>query len=181
MTRSDVDVTEAIRRSRQDNVVRLLLRAFQVLEARMLESMRALGHAEVRAVHLTLLRNIDLEGTRITDIADRAQLTKQAIGQLAKQCEAAGYVRRLPDPDDGRASILTFTEKGRALISGFSGLLGALDGDLGALVGRHRQRMLRTSLSLLLRDPGAPPPARRPRPRRQGSADPNHPSGDDRP
>ena len=62
--------------------------------------------------HTTLLADLDTSGTRITVLAERAGVTKQAVGNLVGELEERGYVRRLTDPADGRATLINFTEKG---------------------------------------------------------------------
>ena len=53
-----------------------------------------------------------MEGTRINVVAERLEITKQAAGQLVGDLEQKGYVAREPDPDDKRATRITFTEQG---------------------------------------------------------------------
>ncbi len=70
------------------------------------------GFGMVAEVHLTLFRNLDLGGTRLTEIASRARMTKQAMAELVDKAERLGFVARLPDPDDGRAKTVVFTPAG---------------------------------------------------------------------
>ena len=74
----------------------------------------AAGYRGLRPAHMSILIHIDHPpaGTRITDLADRAQMTKQSMGQLVTDFEAAGYVERVPDPTDGRAKIVRLTPAG---------------------------------------------------------------------
>lgn len=95
---------------------RLLFIAAMRFEARMLEAINALGFPDVRLVHLTVPRNLDLAGTRITELAARAVMTKQSMSILVEQCEALGFVERLPDSADRRAKIVAFTPHGFELI-----------------------------------------------------------------
>ncbi len=70
------------------------------------------GSPMVAEVHLTLFRNLELGGTRLTEIASRARMTKQAMAELVDKAERLGFVARLPDPDDGRAKTVVFTPAG---------------------------------------------------------------------
>jgi len=97
---------------RDANVGRLLNNAVRRFEGRVLELMGEAGYAETRMAHINLTRNLDLEGTRLTELAKRASMTKQAMGELAEQCEALGLIAREQDPSDGRARIITFTAFG---------------------------------------------------------------------
>ena len=81
---------------------------------RMFERMREAGFADVREGHGCVFGFIDLEhGSRLTDLAERARLTKQAVGEAVAELERKGYVERVPDPEDGRAKIIKLTDRGR--------------------------------------------------------------------
>jgi DNA-binding MarR family transcriptional regulator len=72
------------------------------------------GFGDVREGHGCVFGFIDVEhGSRLTDLAERAGLTKQAVGEAVAELERKGYIERLPDPEDGRAKIIKLTERGR--------------------------------------------------------------------
>jgi len=72
------------------------------------------GFDDVREGHGCVFGFVDLDqGSRLTDVAERARLTKQAVGEAVAELERLGYVERAPDPADGRAKIIKFTERGR--------------------------------------------------------------------
>jgi DNA-binding MarR family transcriptional regulator len=71
------------------------------------------GHPEIREGHGCVFGFIDLDkGSRLTDLAADAGLTKQAVGEAVTELERLGYVIRVPDPQDGRAKIIKLTERG---------------------------------------------------------------------
>jgi DNA-binding MarR family transcriptional regulator len=78
------------------------------------------GHPEIREGHGCVFGFIDLEhGSRLTDLALSAGLTKQAVGEAVTELERLGYVVRVPDPGDGRAKIIQLTDRGMdAVIKG---------------------------------------------------------------
>jgi DNA-binding MarR family transcriptional regulator len=53
------------------------------------------------------------EGSRVTDLADRARITKQSASVLVEQLERAGYVERVADPVDARAKLVRIAARGR--------------------------------------------------------------------
>ena len=67
---------------------------------------------DIRPGHGCVFGNIDPDGSRLTDLAERARMTKQSVGEVASDLEKRGYVERAPDPDDGRAKIIRLTERG---------------------------------------------------------------------
>ncbi|NQV81494.1 MAG: winged helix-turn-helix transcriptional regulator [Alphaproteobacteria bacterium] len=90
-----------------------LWRASHAFVGLMMAGYRALGYDDLSESHTTLLPHLDVDGTRITEIAARAGLTKQAIGQMVSDLEDRGYVLRAADPSDARAKIVRYTAKGR--------------------------------------------------------------------
>ena len=104
---------------RHANIGRLLNNAVRRFEARVLELMTASGHVETRITHVSPTWNLDVEGTRLTELARRASMSKQAMGELVDQCVDLGLVDRIADPSDGRARIVMFTSAGLAWLEAF--------------------------------------------------------------
>jgi DNA-binding MarR family transcriptional regulator len=104
------------------------------------------GAPRLRRSHTSLFPHIDLDGTRMSDLAERLGVTKQAVSQLVDDLEALGVVARVPDPDDARARRVIFTERGRAGF--FSGLatLRELEAELSSSIGEKRMAQLRAAL-----------------------------------
>jgi DNA-binding MarR family transcriptional regulator len=78
------------------------------------------GFEEIREGHGCVFGFIDVEhGSRLTDLAERAGLTKQAVGEAVAELEKLGYLERVPDPNDGRAKIIKLTPRGlEAVVTG---------------------------------------------------------------
>ena len=72
------------------------------------------ARAQVGAAHVHITRHLTPEGARLTELAQRAGMTKQAMAALVTQCEAWGMVQRADDPRDARARRIGFTARGRA-------------------------------------------------------------------
>ena len=97
------------------NVGRLLLSAFELFADEIVSGIRERGFPEFRYSDTQVLRNLDPDGTRITELAERARMTKQAMSELVRRLEKEGLVERRPDPEDGRAKRVQMTEKGRGV------------------------------------------------------------------
>jgi DNA-binding MarR family transcriptional regulator len=105
-------------------------------EARVLELMSAGGHAETRIAHVSLTRNLDVEGTRLTELARRASMSKQAMGELVDQCAELGLVDRIADPGDRRARIVTFTQAGLVWLDAFRDAVDLAEREMRAELGK---------------------------------------------
>jgi DNA-binding MarR family transcriptional regulator len=95
---------------------RLLGEGFRSLERHVYEGMAAAGYADVRPAHYAVFRFLKAEGSRVTELAEEARMTKQSMGELVIYLEQRGYVERRPDPRDGRAKIVVLTETGLRFI-----------------------------------------------------------------
>lgn len=74
---------------------------------------------QVGAAHIHITRHLAIGGSRLTDLAASAGMSKQAMADLVDQCEAWGLVRREADPYDKRARRVLFTEAGLAWLEAF--------------------------------------------------------------
>ena len=75
------------------------------------------GYEDIRAAHLQVFGAIDWNGTRLRDLAARANMTPPAMAELVDELQAAGYLERRPDPSDGRAKLIRPTRKGRRALT----------------------------------------------------------------
>jgi DNA-binding MarR family transcriptional regulator len=92
---------------------------------------------QVGAAHVHITRHLPLEGARLTELAARAGMTKQAMGALVDQCEAWGLVRREPDPRDARARRIVFTATGLLWQEAFRRAVAQAEAEFRALVGEE--------------------------------------------
>jgi DNA-binding MarR family transcriptional regulator len=121
---------------RHANIGRLLNNAVRRFEARVLELMNERGHAETRIAQLSLMRNLDVEGTRLTELAKRASISKQAMGELVDQCTELGLVDRMADPADGRARIVKFTRAGLIWLDALRDAINVAESEMRAELGK---------------------------------------------
>jgi DNA-binding MarR family transcriptional regulator len=92
---------------------RMLLGAFRALDAQVDAALEARGASDLSPRHATAILLVDRKGVRLTDMADRAGITKQAMMQVVNDLEGKGLVKRSPDPKDARAKIVSLTAKGQ--------------------------------------------------------------------
>ncbi|MEZ5705151.1 MAG: MarR family transcriptional regulator [Burkholderiaceae bacterium] len=90
---------------------------------------------QVGAAHIHITRHLSRQGSRLTDLAQSADMSKQAMGDLVTQCEAWGLVRREPDPRDARARRIVFTPDGLLWLDAFRQAVAQAQAEFRALVG----------------------------------------------
>ena len=85
-------------------------------------------------------------GTRVSELARRAQITKQSMAELVAHLERHGYVERVPDPDDRRAKLVRATARGGAVYAIARAFVADLEAEWTAALGEERMRRLRELL-----------------------------------
>jgi DNA-binding MarR family transcriptional regulator len=142
---------EVLATYRQEHIGRLLLNAQRDYSLRALTKLRARGHDGLSLAHTNLLPHIDVQGTRITTLAERAGVSKQAIGNLVGELAGKGYVRREVDPHDRRAIVVTFTAAGWAFLQDAHLVKREIEAEYVAALGEQGMDELRRLLLQLLR------------------------------
>jgi DNA-binding MarR family transcriptional regulator len=135
----------------QPHLGRLLQEAQRALADELVQGLAERGYPDVRAGHAAVFMNIDRRtGTRLTELARRARMTKQGMMLLVDDLEGRGYVRRVPDPEDGRAKVVRLTARGRRYVAEARRTLLAVEGRARRLLGDRRYELLRSSLEMVI-------------------------------
>ncbi|HEY1277519.1 MAG TPA: MarR family winged helix-turn-helix transcriptional regulator [Thermoleophilaceae bacterium] len=140
----------------------LLAQAKEAAIAELHARMAGEGFTDIRSSHGCVFAFIDPEGgSRLTYLADRSGLTKQAVGEAVDDLEERGYVRRAPDPLDKRAKIIKLTERGDAALATSKRIFDEIERDWQEQLGEDIVVALRSALERLRRvgaeEPGATP------------------------
>jgi DNA-binding MarR family transcriptional regulator len=133
---------------RQTHLGRLLGHALRRFDERVLALMASnvevplalsnlAARAQVSAAHVHITRHLALEGSRLTDLAQAAGMTKQSMGDLVDQCEAWGLITREVDPLDARARRVQFTATGLAWLQAFRDAVAQAEAEFRAAVGQE--------------------------------------------
>jgi DNA-binding MarR family transcriptional regulator len=136
-------------RDQPENLAILLREPFRAMNARLLERLVERGHPEVRSAHGNVFQYLDDDGTRVSLLAERAQVTKQAMAQLVAHLEDHGYVERVADPRDGRAKLVRATDRGREVFAIAREVVADVDAQLTERLGEAKLRRLRALLEEL--------------------------------
>jgi len=129
--------------SQSDNIGRLLLRAQRDFDAQLNARLRERGYPDVRLAHSALFAHIEPEGTRSSELAEQAGMTKQGMGQLVADLEKKGYVERVEDPVDRRAKLVRLTKKSRRHVRDAREIIGEIEEAYALRLGNGRLETLR--------------------------------------
>ena len=130
----------------REPLIRLLDAAFTEFETELSRRIATTAYADIRPAHGCVFGHIDPDGSRLTDLADRAHMTKQSVGEVTNDLEQRGYVERVPDPSDGRAKIIRLTARGHEAQALGWGLIDEIEREWAERFGAERIAALRETL-----------------------------------
>ena len=136
-------------RPRPVNTAVLLRDAFAAINGVVPRRLAEQGHGAVRTAHGAVFQYLDEDGTTVSTLAERAEMTKQAMAELVQYLEEHGYLRRVRNPQDGRAKLVLPTARGREVVTIAQSLVPELEGRLIKELGRTRWRELRDDLRMI--------------------------------
>lgn len=139
-----------VERMTEPDLARLLLEAHRSIGAELASTLAERGYPDTRPGHSAVFLHIDRRsGTRLTELARRARMTKQGMMLLVDELEERGYVRRVPDPEDARAKIVRLTARGRRCAAETRRVVAAIEARTRRELGERRFEALRDALELL--------------------------------
>jgi DNA-binding MarR family transcriptional regulator len=136
-------------RDERPNIGILLRGPFQEIVGRIAEGLAEAGFDDIRPAHTAVFQHIKADGSRLSELAERAQLTKQSMGYLVDYLEERGYVERRADPTDRRASLIFLTERGWAEVREALSIIAGIEREWARQLGKRRMEQLRELLTEL--------------------------------
>jgi DNA-binding MarR family transcriptional regulator len=144
------DLDENLLIMRENNIGRLLQRAARAYSERAVELLHQHGYDDITLFHTILISNLDSDGTRLTVLADRAGISKQAMGQIAGDLEEKGYITRSKDLKDSRAVLICFTEMGKDALRAAYNIKLTIESEYERAIGRQNMKKLQNLLKNLV-------------------------------
>lgn len=124
----------------------LLREVYGLLQERVYAAVAAAGHPGLRPAHSPVLRCLPATGGRVADLARATGLAKQSVSYVVDDLAAQGYLRVVPDPEDGRAKRVLFTARGQKLLAALMAASQAAEDELSGLLGSARAQAMRQIL-----------------------------------
>ncbi|MGS0688650.1 MarR family winged helix-turn-helix transcriptional regulator [Nakamurella sp. GG22] len=131
------------------NLGLLLFIPYRAIESRVLAAIQAAGFVDLTIAQARVFQRIGPDGTRLTELAQAAQVTKQTAGFLVDQLEKSGYVERVPDPSDARARLIRVTTRGADAVAVGAEVIAEIEAEWTEHLGRKNVAHLRATLSAL--------------------------------
>lgn len=146
MSKSTAQSNQEIAYRLSNNLVRLLREFSRDFEYKIVTMLRERGHEQLRPAHSAVLANLGMGAVRVTELAERAQVTQQAMGKMLKELERIGYIARDTDPQDKRAKAIRLTEAGIELAKDSMAVVDEIQADYASKVGEQELEELEAKL-----------------------------------
>jgi DNA-binding MarR family transcriptional regulator len=135
-----------LRTYRNNRLYRPLGRVWRVYNRLLIARLQARGFADFTPAFPALLSNLDMDGSHIGVLAERAGVSRQAAGQLLREIERCGYAELAASPHDSRATIVQFTPRGRRLLATVLELVEEIESEFAAMLKPGELDRARTAL-----------------------------------
>ena len=135
------------------NTVSMLGQAYSLLGFQIVEGVVGAGYPH-KPKHSAVFAQISLEGSRLTDLAHRANMTPQSMAEIVDELVELGYVVRRPDPADRRAKLIVLTRRGLDAVAAGRHTVEEIEDRVTEVLGERGRRDLRRLLTKLLEAEG---------------------------
>ena len=122
---------------------------YRYSEDRIFRALQDAGFDDWTLAQCRVFQRIAPDGSRLTDLAEQAQVSKQSAGVLVDQLERLSYVRRVADPADGRARLIVIEQRGRRAIKVATATLEEIHSEWKAYLGSRNFTLLQQILDQL--------------------------------
>jgi len=143
---------EQARKAQEGRLIGALLRVpYYAVTRLVFQTLVDAGFDDFTYAHLIVFQNIDEKnGSRLTVLAQKSNMTKQSMGYLVTHLKECGYLEEIPDPKDGRAKRICLTERGMNLVRLAIATVRAIEAEWAQLIGQDQMDSLRQILKELV-------------------------------
>ena len=136
------------------NTISMLGQAYSLLGFQIVDGVVGAGYPQ-KPKHSAVFAQISPDGSRLTELARRANMTPQSMAEVVDELVGMDYVVRRPDPHDGRAKLIVLTERGRGAVAAGVQTIVGIEDQVTQILGERGHQELRRLLSQLLTASGA--------------------------
>ena len=131
------------------NTVSMLGQTYSLLGFQIVDGVVGAGYPQ-KPKHSAVFAQISPDGSRLTELARKANMTPQSMAELVDELVDLGYVVRRPDPADGRAKLIVLTNRGRDAVAAGRQTIEGIEEQVTGILGERGHRELRRLLAKLL-------------------------------
>lgn len=131
--------------------------AWLAFRERIFAAVREAGYADLQPAHVLLFRYPTIADVRPSELAEQMGISKQSLNDLLRHLEAHAYIELRPDPSDGRARLITLTDRGSELMEFVRTAAREISEDWARVVGRKRFEAFQRTLRQLVEATGRTP------------------------
>lgn len=131
-------------------LIALVDRANRAMQTDMVRRAHADGHAEVKMAHNAVFGTLHAEGARAAEMAVRAGITRQSMGEIVREMVGLDLLEMQSDPADGRAKVVKYSEHGLDVASDGFRYLGQLERRFAEEFGEQEYEIARDVLARLV-------------------------------
>ena len=133
----------------RESIGRLLKRVMRLHDQRLRAQLDAQGYQDVHPRHFAVFSHLDIDGTHATDLAQRAGMTRQSMGELVADLVGLGYLEQREDLTDRRSKVVRLTPRGVRHVRDARRTIGELNQAWEKQLGTERMLELRAMLEEL--------------------------------
>ncbi|MCB1845217.1 MAG: MarR family transcriptional regulator [Halioglobus sp.] len=153
MSKTAAQTNQDIAFGLSNNLARLLREFSKDFERRIFTGVQNRGYTDIRVSHIAVFANLGMGAVRVTELAERAQVTQQAMGKMLREIERLGYIRRDVDSEDKRAREIRLTDRGTRLaadsLAAYQDVWAYYAGKIGEPTLTELERQLRDAVNRL--------------------------------
>jgi len=143
-------MSRPLRQPTRPPLISLVHQADRELQSDMVRHAHVRGWTDAKFAHNSVFGTLSFEGARTADLAVRAGITRQSMGEIVRELVELGILEMAPDPTDRRAKLVTYTEAGRQEVAeGFSHIVD-LEERMVVELGEEGYEQLRTGLEKIV-------------------------------
>ena len=143
-------MSRPLRQPTRPPLISLVHQADRELQSDMVRHAHVRGWTDAKFAHTSVFGTLSFEGARTADLAVRAGITRQSMGEIVRELVELGILEMTPDPTDRRAKLVTYTEAGRQEVAeGFSHIVD-LEERMVVELGEDGYEQLRAGLEKIV-------------------------------
>jgi DNA-binding MarR family transcriptional regulator len=131
-------------------LARFMISLFNLFENELMASLSKENISDVTRSDFNVLRFVEPSGSNVSQLAQYADVSKQAISKQVDSLIRRGYLRKMSDATDGRQVSIVFTRKGETLIGSSIEIIAKIEARFERKLGSTAYHRIKNDLNALI-------------------------------